>query len=256
MRRLRSSSRLSTTSSRHSSMNMPGSGLPLCLISRSASHPMLIACLAAFAHLSFSSPGSYAALLRGSYPRPQGESPYVSLLHMFMTYKSLCHSLVQISRDWFSLDESHHEQLKTPLLNWLAQSASLAYPKNDMPSPSERGKHLTLIPMACSQKGLLLAWSSAAVYRKLCVALSSLSLHLQPTQSWPDWMLHSTMTLAAASCTKEAVYELLVIVIEEASRADLIGKDKCASFRPCEFILTLSLMFSPLFLLGFRTITA
>lgn len=63
-----------------------------------------------------------------------------------------------------------------------------------------------------------------AVYTKLSVALSSLSLHLQPKGEWENWLLESTMTLSGTSCSKDAIYELLVIVVEEASRADLVGR--------------------------------
>ena len=67
----------------------------------------------------------------------------------------------------------------------------------------------------------------AAVYNKLCVALSSLSLHVQPKGNWDNWLLESTMTLSGAQCTKEAIYELLIIAVEEANRADLVGKQRC-----------------------------
>lgn len=132
--------------------------------------------------------------------------------------------LVQISRDLDTLNQSDQDALKSSLLSWLAASARAAYPKSEPPSGSERGKAARLPTQSQTHSTI------TAVYTKLCVAVSSLSLHRQPKGEWDNWLLESTMTLSGTACSKEAVYELLVIAVEEANRADLIGKAKSVFF--------------------------
>ena len=62
---------------------------------------------------------------------------------------------------------------------------------------------------------------------KASLQLTTLSIKLHATKSWQNWPLETITVLSAVpGYSKEGVYEVLVIIVEEGVRADLTGKEK------------------------------
>ncbi|KAI5481218.1 Importin 13 [Pseudohyphozyma bogoriensis] len=118
---------------------------------------------------------------------------------------------LKISQSWAELSPEHHDSLKSSTLSWLSASAAASYPAgaDRQPKPGER-----------------------VVLRKLAAAVTSLSLRLD--DKWEDWLLEVIMRVAAGDGTpqggssREAVLEVLSVVIEQVTRADLVGPKRAA----------------------------
>ncbi|KAK9900916.1 ARM repeat-containing protein [Cystobasidium minutum MCA 4210] len=110
---------------------------------------------------------------------------------------------VKISRDWHTLPEEHWSGLKEAMLGWLSESARSAYPPAG--NTSVAGERV--------------------VFRKLAVAVTSLSFRLAPNV-WPNWLLETILRLTASGCSRLGIYEFLTLAIEEVGRADLVGSKR------------------------------
>lgn len=114
---------------------------------------------------------------------------------------------LKISRAWPTLPSLHYDSLKSSLLSWLSLSAVQAYPAHGTARAGER-----------------------VVLRKLASAVTSLSLRLE---DWEDWLLEVVVRVTAGDGTagggsgREAVLEVLAVVIEQVARAELVGTKRC-----------------------------
>lgn len=110
---------------------------------------------------------------------------------------------LKISRSWDTLPGSSHEPLRTSILDWISQSASGAYPTSGTAVKGEK-----------------------VVMRKLAGAVASLSLRLE---GWNDWLLELVMRVSSGNgiaSSREAVLEVLSVVVEQIGRAEMTGAAK------------------------------
>lgn len=57
--------------------------------------------------------------------------------------------------------------------------------------------------------------------------MTGLSLRIAP-KNWSDWLLETLVRLSASGCSRTGLYEVLTTVIEDVSRADLVGSRRYA----------------------------
>ncbi|KAK4050191.1 hypothetical protein OIO90_005173 [Microbotryomycetes sp. JL221] len=105
-------------------------------------------------------------------------------------------------------------QLKEKLIHWLIQSATISFETvQQQQQPNER-----------------------IVLRKLSSTITSLSFQLvgntnnkhqedndEPVQEWNGWLLQVMSRLAAAGAHRRAILQVLSVVIEQVTRAELVG---------------------------------
>ncbi|GAA5914025.1 uncharacterized protein JCM6883_007125 [Sporobolomyces salmoneus] len=121
----------------------------------------------------------------------------------------------KLSKQWDELPNPDQQALKDSLLGWLSESARKAY-------PAEEGARELV-----GEKPVLRKLSSAVVTYAIKRHSGSTGTRSrndgEGQEAWEDWLLEVVVRLAASRSRREAVLEVLAIVIEQVQRAELPG---------------------------------